>query len=65
MHIPEGPFTCENTLIQYNDIGPCGSDTFQEWADGISLSCKNSVVQHNVITGATGNATLSLTFSNP
>ncbi|KAG8884037.1 hypothetical protein FRB97_005259, partial [Tulasnella sp. 331] len=53
LHVAEGPFTCANVLIQNNDIGPCGTDTFQEWADGISLSCKFSTVQHNVITGAT------------
>jgi len=26
----EGPFTCSNVTIQNNDIGPCGSDVFQE-----------------------------------
>jgi hypothetical protein len=26
----EGPFECRNVTIQNNDIGPCGSDTFQE-----------------------------------
>jgi parallel beta-helix repeat protein len=39
--------------VQNNDIGPCGVDTFQEWADGISVSCANSVVRHNMIKGAT------------
>jgi parallel beta-helix repeat protein len=39
--------------IQNNDIGPCGSDTFQQWADGISLSCRNSIVRNNMIQGAT------------
>jgi parallel beta-helix repeat protein len=29
------------------------SVTVQEWADGISLSCKDSTVTNNVITGAT------------
>ncbi|KAG6866127.1 hypothetical protein C0991_008435 [Blastosporella zonata] len=36
-----------------NDIGPCGSDAFQEWADGISMSCLNSIVRNNMIQGAT------------
>lgn len=27
--------------------------TVQQWADGISLSCKLSTVQNNVVTGAT------------
>jgi len=65
----EGPFTCSNVTIQNNDIGPCGSDVFQEvpscpcrvrhgradkqWADGISLSCQSSLVQNNVIVDAT------------
>ncbi|KAG8865142.1 hypothetical protein FRB96_000031 [Tulasnella sp. 330] len=53
LHIAEGPFTCANVMIQNNDIGPCGTDAFQEWADGISLSCKFSTVQNNVVTGAT------------
>jgi parallel beta-helix repeat protein len=39
--------------IQNNDIGPCGSETFQQWADGISLSCRNSIVRNNMIQGAT------------
>jgi hypothetical protein len=26
----EGPFTCSNVTIQNNDIGPCGSEVFQE-----------------------------------
>jgi hypothetical protein len=66
----EGPFACSNTTIQYNDIGPCGSQSFQQvcpsemlrasgaeglrqWADGISLSCSSSLVQHNTIVDAT------------
>ncbi|KAK8858694.1 hypothetical protein IAR55_002923 [Kwoniella newhampshirensis] len=53
MHIAEGPFRCSNATIQNNDIGPCGTDYFQNWADGVSLSCANSRVQNNVITDAT------------
>jgi parallel beta-helix repeat protein len=53
LHIAEGPLTCNNATVQDNDIGPCGSDAFQEWADGVSLSCKNSVVQNNMIVGPT------------
>ncbi|GFZ45090.1 hypothetical protein JCM24511_02816 [Saitozyma sp. JCM 24511] len=53
LHIAEGPFTCSNMTVQYNDIGPCGSDSFQQWADGVSLSCAKSVVQHNTIVDAT------------
>ncbi|KIO16558.1 hypothetical protein M407DRAFT_33788, partial [Tulasnella calospora MUT 4182] len=53
LHVAEGPFTCANALIQNNDIGPCGSDVFGRWADGISLSCKGSTVFNNTIIGAT------------
>ncbi|KAF7302260.1 Poly polymerase pla1 [Mycena indigotica] len=53
LHIAEGPFTCSNVVIQNNDIGPCGVDTFQEWADGISVSCANAVVRNNMVKGAT------------
>ncbi|RSH91031.1 hypothetical protein EHS25_010207 [Saitozyma podzolica] len=53
LHIAEGPFTCSNMTVQHNDIGPCGSDSFQQWADGVSLSCAKSLVQHNTIVDAT------------
>ncbi|KAF6758857.1 hypothetical protein DFP72DRAFT_1064370 [Ephemerocybe angulata] len=53
LHVAEGPLSCNNVTIQNNDIGPCGIDTFQQWADGVSLSCKNSVVRNNMIMGAT------------
>lgn len=53
LHIAEGPLTCNNVTVQNNDIGPCGSDAFQQWADGISLSCRNSMVRDNMIQGAT------------
>ena len=53
LHIAEGSRECHNVVIQNNDIGPCGSDKFQEWADGISLSCRNSIVRNNLIQGAT------------
>jgi parallel beta-helix repeat protein len=53
LHIMEGPLTCTNSLVQNNDIGPCGVDTFQEWADGISVSCRDSIVRNNMIKGPT------------
>ena len=53
LHIAEGPFTCSGVIIQNNDIGPCGSDAFQEWADGISLSCANSIVRNNIVSDPT------------
>lgn len=53
LHVAEGPLKCQTVTIQNNDIGPCGSDAFQEWADGISISCRNSVVRNNMIQGAT------------
>ncbi|KAF8318161.1 hypothetical protein DL93DRAFT_2124939 [Clavulina sp. PMI_390] len=53
LHIFEGGLQCTNTTIQYNDIGPCGSDYFQYWADGISVACANSWVHGNWVHGAT------------
>lgn len=53
LHIDEGALTCKNVIVQNNDIGPCGSDAFQEWADGISLACRDSIVRNNMIQGAT------------
>ncbi|KAJ8502339.1 hypothetical protein ONZ45_g11858 [Pleurotus djamor] len=53
LHIGEGSLNCANATIQHNDLGPCGSDVFQEWADGISLSCAGSVVRNNTIVDPT------------
>ncbi|KAI0722715.1 pectin lyase fold/virulence factor [Earliella scabrosa] len=53
LHIAEGALACNNVTVQNNDIGPCGSDIFQEWADGISMSCQNSVVRNNMINNPT------------
>ncbi|KAJ7181635.1 hypothetical protein C8R43DRAFT_1116993 [Mycena crocata] len=49
LHITEGPLMGTNTTVQNNDIGPCGVELLDEWADGISVSCKNSVVRNNMI----------------
>ncbi|EEB87399.1 hypothetical protein MPER_15258, partial [Moniliophthora perniciosa FA553] len=58
LHITQGPLTCNNATVQHNEIGPCGTDQRSNWADGISLSCANSVVRNNTIKGATdGNYT--------
>jgi len=35
--------------VQNNDIGPCGTDLFQQWADGVSISCQNTIVRNNMI----------------
>jgi len=53
LHIAEGTFTCDNVTVQNNDIGPCGSDQFQQWADGISMSCQNSLVRNNTVNNPT------------
>ena len=39
--------------MQNNDIGPCGSDAFNQWADGISVACAQTVVQNNLINTPT------------
>ncbi|KAL7423016.1 hypothetical protein Q5752_002315 [Cryptotrichosporon argae] len=53
LHLAEGTFKCANATVQNNDIGPCGHELFQNWADGVSLSCASSLVQNNVVTDAT------------
>lgn len=53
LHISEGLLNCTNTTIQMNEIGPCGTDAFQSWADGISLACRNSLVRDNWIDSPT------------
>jgi hypothetical protein len=53
LHVAEGSLLCNNVVVQNNDIGPCGSDKFQEWADGISVSCRSAVVRNNEVTDAT------------
>ncbi|KAK0491487.1 hypothetical protein IW261DRAFT_91915 [Armillaria novae-zelandiae] len=53
LHIAEGGLQCKNATIQNNDIGPCGSDLFQQWADGISVACANSVVRNNMVMNPT------------
>jgi parallel beta-helix repeat protein len=53
LHVAEGSFLCKNVVVQNNDIGPCGSDKFQQWADGISVSCRSAIVHNNEVTDAT------------
>jgi parallel beta-helix repeat protein len=53
LHIAEGGLSCNNVTVQNNDIGPCGSDAFQQWADGISLSCRSSIVRNNLVNNPT------------
>jgi len=53
LHIAEGGLLCNNVLVQNNDIGPCGSDAFQQWADGISVSCRSAIVRNNLVHDAT------------
>ncbi|KDQ64203.1 hypothetical protein JAAARDRAFT_27830 [Jaapia argillacea MUCL 33604] len=53
LHVSEGALNCNNVTVRNNDIGPCGSDAFQQWADGISMSCRNSFVLNNMIENPT------------
>lgn len=53
LHIAEGSLLCNDVVVQNNDIGPCGSDTFQQWADGISVSCRNAIVRNNMVNNPT------------
>ena len=53
LHVAEGALLCNNVVVQNNDIGPCGSDAFQQWADGISVSCRSAIVRNNIVNGPT------------
>ncbi|EGO02398.1 hypothetical protein SERLA73DRAFT_178325 [Serpula lacrymans var. lacrymans S7.3] len=53
LHVAEGTLNCNNATVQNNDIGPAGSDAFQQWADGISVACRNSLVRNNMINNPT------------
>ncbi|KAG2129000.1 hypothetical protein DEU56DRAFT_861236 [Suillus clintonianus] len=53
LHVAEGTLNCNNVTVQNNDIGPAGSDLFQQWADGISVACQNSLVRNNMINNPT------------
>jgi parallel beta-helix repeat protein len=53
LHVAEGALLCNNVVVQNNDIGPCGSDNFQQWADGISVSCRSAIVRNNIVNGPT------------
>lgn len=52
VHAFEGDKTCSGIRIENNHIGPAGSSN-GEWADGISLACKNSLVANNLVSDAT------------
>jgi parallel beta-helix repeat protein len=43
---------CAGITIAHNEIGPAGHAN-EEWADGISLACRRSLVHTNTITDAT------------
>ncbi|KAG2135711.1 uncharacterized protein EDB93DRAFT_1322697 [Suillus bovinus] len=53
LHVAEGSLNCNNVTVQNNDIGPAGSDLFQQWADGISVACSNSLIRNNMINNPT------------
>ncbi len=53
LHVAEGGLQCNNVTVQNNDIGPCGSDVFQQWADGISVSCRSALVRNNMVNNPT------------
>lgn len=53
LHVAQGNLSCTNVTVQNNDIGPSGTDLFQQWADGISVACRNSLVRNNMINNPT------------
>lgn len=56
LHIAQGNLDCTNVTIQNNDIGPAGSSAFQQWADGLSVACRDSVIKNNIINDPTDGA---------
>lgn len=55
IHAFEGDKTCTDVVIENNHFGPAGAPN-GEWADGISLACRNSTVRRNLIEDATDGA---------
>jgi parallel beta-helix repeat protein len=53
LHVAEGGLLCNGVVVQNNDIGPCGSDVYQQWADGISVSCRSAVIRNNMVNNPT------------
>jgi hypothetical protein len=58
VHIAEGVVTnsvpaCQRATIVDNVVGPAGTPADNEWADGFSMACGNSVLQRNTIRDAT------------
>ena len=51
----QGEFSCRHATITNNTLGPAGTPD-GNWADGISLACGDSLVQHNTIRDATDGA---------
>ncbi len=52
LHLFEGEAPrCSDALVENNQFGPAGHS--DDWADGISLACTNSVVRNNTIIDAT------------
>jgi len=43
---------CTNSTARYNELGPAGDHVFG-MADGISLACRDSIVEYNTIVDAT------------
>ena len=62
LHLFEGnnivgdPDTCTNATVEDNDLGPAGNLAGDNWADGISFSCTNSIVRNNTVTDTTDGA---------
>jgi parallel beta-helix repeat protein len=58
IHLTEGVVTngvpqCRQAQILDNTIGPAGLATKNQWSDGISLACGNSMVRGNTVHDAT------------
>ncbi len=61
IHIGEGPVVnntpqCQRATVVNNTVGPAGTPDQNQWADGISLACGNSLVKGNTVVDATDGA---------
>ncbi|MGE5333917.1 MAG: hypothetical protein ACM3N4_04390, partial [Nitrososphaerota archaeon] len=54
-NVSNGEFGCQHATITNNTLGPAGTPD-GNWADGVSLACGDSLVQHNTIRDATDGA---------
>ncbi|KAI0286457.1 hypothetical protein BC826DRAFT_1048396 [Russula brevipes] len=54
LHIFEGAgFLCNSVVVQNNEFGPGGTQGSDEHADGVTVSCRSTIVRNNMINNPT------------